>query len=491
MSTLPAQSDATDIVGAKLPSEPAIRRLTSNTRPGLTAATLCVGDAAALATVFIATVLVRRALGADFTLDVYLRLLPALVIPPLLMYFFKLYSMPIGPTEEFRRVTLILTMTYLGLAAASFLVRGGPSYSRAIFLIAWMLSVPAVLFLRSIVRSVLAPLPWWGAPVLILGSGRVGRRLVRTLIEQPEIGLKPVGILQDQTYRRRQFRGVPLLGSTAMTLDIAAKEQHLRVLVVAGEIGRQRVNELLLAEQQNLRHLMIVPDMLGLATGMESHDLAGTATLHVRHQLLIPSRRILKRLLDLVHLLVFAPFAIAVAIVIAIAIKCDSRGPVFYTHERIGFGGRKFRVWKFRTMVADSAAVLEKHLRENDDAKKEWARTQKLLNDPRITRVGAFLRRSSLDEFPQLWNVLRGEMSIVGPRPIVQSEISRYGPNYVLYTHVRPGITGLWQVSGRNNLPYADRIRLDVHYVRNWSLWLDMYILTRTVTAVVSGRGAY
>lgn len=491
MTTLPAQKSVGGIIGDPPVSKTVPRHVTPSARPGLTAATLVAGDVIALAIVYVAAVLVRKTFGGMFEAELYWQLWPALFVSIALLFTFRLYSMPLAPTEEFRRVTMIVTLTYLGLASVSFFSRGGPNYSRIIFVAAWFGSVVAVLMTRSLLRAVLSPLGWWGAPVLILGAGRVGRRLVRTLIEQPELGLKPVGILQDQAHRRMQFRGVPLLGDTSLATEIAAKHPHMRVLVVAGEIGRQRVNELLLAEQQKLRHLMIVPDMLGLATGVESHDLAGTSTLHVRHQLLIPSRRVLKRILDLVHLFLFAPLAIAVTTVIAIAIKLDSRGPVFYTQDRIGRGGRTFRVWKFRTMVVGSAEALARHLRESPDAQREWDRTQKLLHDPRITRVGRFLRRTSLDEFPQLWNVLRGEMSIVGPRPIVESEIARYGASYVLYTHVSPGITGLWQVSGRNNLPYADRIRLDVHYVRNWSIWLDLYILTRTITAVISGRGAY
>jgi len=135
--------------------------------------------------------------------------------------------------------------------------------------------------------------------------------------------------------------------------------------------------------------------------------------------------------------------------------------------------------------------VLARHLSENEGARQEWRATQKLVRDPRITPVGRFLRRTSLDELPQLWNVLRGEMSLVGPRPIVDSEISRYGPGYALYRRVLPGLTGLWQVSGRNRLPYEERVKLDLYYVTNWSLWLDLYILARTLRAVAQGEGAW
>ena len=147
--------------------------------------------------------------------------------------------------------------------------------------------------------------------------------------------------------------------------------------------------------------------------------------------------------------------------------------------------------WKFRSMAADASQALEHCLTANPALREEWQRNHKLRNDPRVTRIGRFLRRTSLDELPQLWNILRGQMSFVGPRPIVREEISRYGESYALYKKVTPGLTGLWQVSGRNNTSYQQRVSLDLYYIRNWSPWLDLYILARTVTAVLFARGAY
>ena len=153
--------------------------------------------------------------------------------------------------------------------------------------------------------------------------------------------------------------------------------------------------------------------------------------------------------------------------------------------------GATFTAWKFRTMVRNASEVLARHLERNPALRQEWDRSHKLRHDPRVTAAGRVLRRTSLDELPQIWNVLRGEMSVVGPRPIVADEIALYGEAYELYTRVRPGITGLWQVSGRNDLPYEKRVQLDTYYIRNWSPWLDLYILARTVAAVLMARGAY
>jgi Undecaprenyl-phosphate galactose phosphotransferase WbaP len=176
---------------------------------------------------------------------------------------------------------------------------------------------------------------------------------------------------------------------------------------------------------------------------------------------------------------------------IAALIKLESRGKVFFGHERLGRDGEKFTAWKFRTMVADADAALERYLQANPELRAEWEENRKLKNDPRITRVGKILRKTSLDELPQILNVLKGEMSLVGPRPIVEDEVPYYGSRFKLLTFVPPGITGLWQVSGRTDTSYDTRVRLDEYYVRNWSIWLDISILMRTFLVVIKGEGAY
>jgi Undecaprenyl-phosphate galactose phosphotransferase WbaP len=198
----------------------------------------------------------------------------------------------------------------------------------------------------------------------------------------------------------------------------------------------------------------------------------------------------LKRLVDIFvslnAMIIFFPLCLAICVLVA----CDG-GPVFFGHERIGRSGRRFRCLKFRTMVVDADQVLRALLERDSAAHAEWNRDFKLRQDPRITRIGSFLRRTSLDELPQIINVLRGEMSLVGPRPIVEAEIERYGDDIASYYACLPGITGLWQISGRNDTTYACRVRLDVQYVNTQSLWNDFVILVKTVGMVVRGSGAY
>lgn len=197
------------------------------------------------------------------------------------------------------------------------------------------------------------------------------------------------------------------------------------------------------------------------------------------------------RVLDITLILLAAPYIILAFLILAFLVKLDSPGPVFYRQIRIGRFGRKFSVYKFRTMVQNADRVLQDYLDKSPELKVEWLATHKLKQDPRVTRLGALLRTWSLDELPQLWNIIIGDMGLVGPRPIVDAEIEKYGKCFELYTQVRPGLTGLWQVSGRNNTTYERRVELDEYYVRNRSLKLDLQILLKTVLVVLKKDGAY
>jgi len=228
-----------------------------------------------------------------------------------------------------------------------------------------------------------------------------------------------------------------------------------------------------------------------IAPLVERPPLVLVEPVALRAGLLCPRAQRVKRVLDIVFALVLGILALPVAALIAIAIVLESPGPLFFTQYRIGKGNRRFRLWKFRSMAPDAEQALWVYLEKHPAAAVEWWRRRKLKNDPRVTRVGRFLRRTSLDELPQLWNVLRGEMSLVGPRPVVEEEIARYGPAFSLYLQVTPGLTGLWQVSGRNNTSYRRRTELDSEYIRKWTLGLDLKVLLKTVPVVLGRRGAY
>ena len=211
----------------------------------------------------------------------------------------------------------------------------------------------------------------------------------------------------------------------------------------------------------------------------------------LRTGLLTPSAERIKRVFDIAVGSLLFLVSLPLAVLIAAAILMESGRPVFYAHTRIGKGGRKFRLWKFRSMVTNGDEALQRYLEQHPERAVEWLLSHKLKEDPRVTGVGRSLRKRSLDELPQFWNVLRGDMSLVGPRPIVAEEVLKQGHGFRLYSRVRPGLTGLWQVSGRNDTSYHKRVQLDSSYVCNWTPWLDLRILFRTILVILHGHGAY
>jgi lipopolysaccharide/colanic/teichoic acid biosynthesis glycosyltransferase len=201
--------------------------------------------------------------------------------------------------------------------------------------------------------------------------------------------------------------------------------------------------------------------------------------------------RVIKRWIDVLFVLLAVPIVLPILLLVGALVVLTSPGPIFYSHRRLRRNGSFFSMWKFRTMCVNSAEVLEDYLARHPHARAEWNRTHKLRHDPRITPLGYFLRRYSLDELPQVWNVLNGSMSLVGPRPIVAAEVEKYGEYFSFYCRVNPGLTGLWQVSGRSTLSYDARVLLDRDYVETWSLTADLKILCRTFLSVANQDGAF
>ena len=275
---------------------------------------------------------------------------------------------------------------------------------------------------------------------------------------------------------------------------ILEKEYFFATIIMLENTGMERMFHLMDQIQHKVKRILLVPRMTSLpmfnAEVFNSINQKGLI-FFVRNNLLSDSDRAFKHVTDfllaLSLTLLLSPFLLGLYLWVWVA----SDGKPVFRQRRVGQNGQPFKIYKFRTMRADAAEQLEKILDADPAAREEWERDRKLKNDPRITRIGGFLRRTSLDELPQLINVLRGQMSLVGPRPIIEEEIVAYGDYIDYYQQVRPGITGLWQVSGRNELSYAERVQLDVWYVRNWSLELDLIILTKTFVAVLLRKGSY
>ena len=351
-------------------------------------------------------------------------------------------------------------------------------------LLRWVLLCPCLLLLRTAARQMLAAAGCWTLRTLIVAAPNEIESARAALTSDAALGYSLVGSVSPEN--------AAVLDDDELLHLVAMYGADFVVISVGGsdpEVERAALG----AVRRTSLPIALVPTMDELpVTGFRQHYFLGhdIVMLVSQSNLTRPFSQVLKWAFDQTAALALVILLSPLLCALAIMIRRDG-GPALFRHRRIGAGGRMFDCIKFRTMVANADEVLRKTIKADAQAAAEWAATQKLRDDPRITRIGSFLRRSSLDELPQLLNVLHGEMSLVGPRPIVQAEVARYGSDVEYYYAAKPGLTGLWQVSGRSDMSYARRVRLDVWYVRNWTLWHDVAILLKTIPAVFLQRGAH
>ncbi|HLH40248.1 MAG TPA: undecaprenyl-phosphate galactose phosphotransferase WbaP [Bryobacteraceae bacterium] len=462
-------------------------------RPGLRILNILCADLAGAAVPFLAAVLLRSALGGHFELAFYARSCAALLLFPLAYALFGQYS-PVAhhPVREIRRLSAATTLVFVLFAVLLFLFKAGIDYSRAAFLGAWLMTLVAVPCARALVRKASSGAPSWGCPVAVFGTQETARQLIEGLQAQPETGLRPAAVFLAEGGAPATILGVPVLGPYTSAPLYARRLRIRRAIVMFSDLQRQGLPRMLESHANVFSKIYLMPGLGGFSSfGVETRDVCGGVALELRRDLLVPSHRLAKRAFDLAVSGALLILLLPLMLLIAALIRLESPGGVLFSHGRIGRGGRRFKMWKFRTMYLNGAEILEKYFKDHPAEEQYWRENMKLRRDPRITPLGRLLRKISFDELPQLWNVLRGEMSLVGPRPIVNDEVTKYGDGFNLYCRVTPGLTGLWQVSGRSTTSYSKRVELDAYYVRNWSPWLDIYLLARTIRTVLLGEGAY
>ncbi|QDU27964.1 UDP-glucose:undecaprenyl-phosphate glucose-1-phosphate transferase [Anatilimnocola aggregata] len=345
---------------------------------------------------------------------------------------------------------------------------------------------------RTIVRMTAGRANWWGRRVIVVGGSRRGLAAYRQMQRFPAMGLRPVGIVEDVISPATSGEVEGYLGQFDDVSEIA-KEHGVDTAVLAmSPHFDDDTRRMISRGGMGIRHWIVMPESQGMPhLWATAGEVAGQPALAMQVGLLSPAALVTKRVCDVLIVSVGALLASPLLLFIAAAIRLGSPGPIFYSQERVGRHGRRFRAWKFRSMVPNADQVLKDLLAKDPVLRAEWEADHKLKKDPRITWIGRFIRKTSLDELPQLWNIFQGDMSLVGPRPIVQAEIEKYGDCYEQYVAVTPGLTGLWQISGRNKTTYEQRIDFDAYYVRNWSLWLDLHILVSTVRVVLLREGAF
>jgi len=396
--------------------------------------------------------------------------------------------------DEAGRVLYACTLATLFAVALSFANRAFPTMSRLVIGGVWLAAIAAVPIVRYHTKRLMAAVGLWNKRVLILGAGETGRQVGVRVRANPDLGYVPVAYVDDDPDKiGRCLDGLPVRGPLSSIAELIRDLQVKDVVVAIPGLSRQRLLHLVATCEGRVQSIRLVPDLFGLASvGVEAEDLDGVLLLHMRWNLAKPWNLLLKRGFDLTVAALAAVVLAPLLALIAVAIRLDSAGPVFFRQPRMGRGRALFACIKFRTMYVDGDDRLHAHLSGHAQGRDEWERFRKLKSfDPRVTRVGRVLRRLSIDELPQLLNVFRSEMSLVGPRPYLPAEAHRMGDFGETVLKAPPGITGLWQVSGRNNLTFEQRLRLDEYYVRNWSLWMDVVVLLKTVTAVLARRGAY
>jgi Undecaprenyl-phosphate galactose phosphotransferase WbaP len=396
--------------------------------------------------------------------------------------------------QQIRRLWRSISLVYLLLTAALFLSKNGESYSRGGFFVAWIASLGLVPVGRWIAARCFEERPWWGVPVMIIGVGSSGRAVIRSLLINRVLAYRPVVCVDDDQRKHGECEGVPVQGYLSDTERLARAYATQHAIVAIPNMRRAHLIHHMRLWSRVFPRILLVPNLAGITSlWTEPRDLGGVLGLEVTQNLLNPWNQRIKRAADLILCLIGMVIAAPVLAICAVWIKRVSPGPAFYRQEREGHEGRTLHVLKLRTMYIDADSMLQRHLDQNPDDREAWNRFVKLKRDPRVLPgVGTFLRKTSLDELPQLWNILKGEMSLVGPRPFPSYHNQRFASDVRdLRRRVIPGLTGLWQISARSDGDLDVQASLDSYYIRNWSLWLDLYILIRTGRAVLKQDGSY
>lgn len=335
---------------------------------------------------------------------------------------------------------------------------------------------------------------WLYEPVILIGAGKTAEKALRFYEQDLGYRYDVLGLLEDFPQKSPVAGKYPVLGGMWDAGRIVQETGVKTVVITAPGLAKEQLQKLISQVQPHVRNISFVPDLLGTQMmGAEVNVFFTEAMLmlKIKNQLARRRNRVIKRAFDLLFTICGGLCILPFLLVIAVMVAVDNKGNVIFAHRRIGRDGKEFKCYKFQTMIPNAQEALEKYLAENPEARKEWEESFKLTDDPRVTKLGSILRKTSLDEMPQLWNVIKGDMSLVGPRPIVAKEIERYGEYFREYAMVPPGITGMWQASGRSDTTYEERVEMDTWYVRNWSVWIDLMYLFKTVKIVFTGKGAY
>ncbi len=412
----------------------------------------------------------------------------------------------IPPTEEVKKFSGATFFSFVAISLTIFIpktenlfttyiIKGSNDFALcAAFMLAFIFATFLLPSFREFAKRCIQNKKWWGVPAVIYCTGNSAEFIVERLLNNKYLGYKPAIIIDsglpkpnndEDVISNNTFHDIPIFPESNKILEII-KEKNIKTAIMSDYHGDYSL------VMSSYRYTINVSKRQNSFTSNQHiKDIAGIIGFASTHNLTFKSNLFLKRLIDILLIVLFSPILLPVFLILMLLTRLTSRGPVFYGHKRVGKNGKVFKCWKFRSMCIDADKKLEEILANNPQMREEWEKERKFQNDPRVTKFGKFLRKTSLDELPQLINILAGQMSFVGPRPVTAPELDRYGEykDYVL--SVTPGLSGMWQTSGRSDTEYEERIALDLYYIQNWSIWLDIWILIKTVYVVLKGRGAY
>ena len=400
-------------------------------------------------------------------------------------------------TAYWEKVKIIFRSITIGIVLSIVLMYAGHilnNVSRLFVILSYGFILLYIILFRYILARTLIKLNVLAIPVLLVGAGKTAELVDVHFSNMPLAMYKIVGFVDDNPKSSVLANKYKCLGKFSDAEEVIKKYNIPNVLVCAPGLESRKLVTLINKLQILVEKVTFVPELFGIpAANIQARGLMNEQTLilEVKNNLAQRRNRLFKRIFDITATVIGGILILPIIAIVALLIYLDSPGPIVFGHKRVGQGGKEFPCYKFRSMVPNAQEALEIYLKENPAAREEWERDFKLKDDPRVTKIGKFLRKTSLDELPQLWNVLIGDMSLVGPRPIVRAEVEKYGEYINDFYLVPPGITGVWQVSGRSDTTYEERVLMDSWYVHNWSVWIDIVYLVKTVLAVLKGKGAY
>lgn len=419
------------------------------------------------------------------------------IAPVIYIVYLHLCNLYTRPMQFWRIIAGIFKANLYAILTGVFMlyaVQTAATTSRLYMMLLWVFGFLFIVLFRFILKRLFDRLHLFEEPVLLMGAGLTAEILVKHIRSDIGLNYRFIGYLEDNTPNAEVARQLPHLGKFADAVRVIRQTGVRKVLVMAPGLDQKHLQDIVYDIQPLVNSVAFVPDLGTMPlSNLEVESLIdGHAVMfNMRNNLRSRWNCLLKFMFDwcltLVGTICISPFLL----LIALWVYRDSPGPIIFKHRRIGKDGKDFYCYKFRSMCVDADVKLKELLEKDPEARAEWEKDFKLKNDPRITKSGAFLRKTSLDELPQIFNVLKGEMSLVGPRPIIRDEIPRYGKYIDDYYMVRPGITGMWQTSGRSDIDYDERVQMDTWYVRNWSIWFDIVLLWRTFSVVLNKKGAY